>query len=152
MSRQTVSQSLVTASRAPGSSPLQSPIRLTAPHRLKNRRGCAFYEYLGSVHFKAPPVSIEDAALGVLFLQKKDVAALAYHAAWMIAEVNGVKRWIRCGPFVLHPDQKRYPGKVLSLREGVMPSPAWVPRRVAIDIAVRDCPAFRQGLSSPSLV
>lgn len=143
VSRRTAVQYLkITDARySQSSSPLQPPILpSTMPNirRYNNRRGCAFYEYLGPAKFNEPPVSIANADLGVLFLHKLDVMALQYHAAWMVAEINEVKHWVRCRPFILHPDQKKFPGKVLSLRRNTTPSPAWVPRRIAVDMATRD--------------
>lgn len=147
VSRQIAVQHLRTmdARNTPSSSQLQPPILPPSFHnieRYNNRRGCAFYEYLGTTNLGIPPVPTAGAALGVLFLQKLNITALEYHAAWMVAESDGVKGWVRCGPFVLHPDQKTFSGKVLALRRNTTPSPAWVLPKIAIDMAARDSRAF----------
>lgn len=76
--------------------------------------------------------------LGVLFVQRLTITDLKYHATWVVALVEGNKRWVQCRRFDYHPDQAVHPGKVLSLRENRIPVPAWVAYKTAVDYAKKD--------------
>lgn len=107
----------------PPNSPIsESSTNIPANIQLYNRRGCAFYEYIGDDRLATPPISPVDADIGVLFLQKREHAD-EYHAGWMVAEADGSKQWVRCPPGTPHPNQQAHAGKVLIVRNC---SPAWV--------------------------
>lgn len=103
------------------------------PGDILKHRDCRYFQYIGSDHIEVPPVRLTGLEVGDLFVHKLRATDAQYHTIWMI---NAQKVWVGCTRFDLHPNQDKYPRKVLSLRDHKPPS--WVSRKTAVDYVSKD--------------